>query len=165
MLFLFILFAIHIHICRTQFKSMTRKYISRFDSKMPNPKMKGINECLEFPISVSKLIMIYHRWVSKKRLDWAKRQPRRVLSNCRNTAGGDEVTFTIPELIGTENRASRPFQFARSPRAFNQKARAHPRWPLCWPSLNCNQILPGLICDGVSRDSADPRVRTNRFIH
>lgn len=84
----------------------------------------------------------------------------RVLSNCRNTAGGDEVTFTIPELIGTENRASRPFQFARPPRAFNQKARA-PIVGLCCPSLNCNQILPGLICDRVSRDSVD---RSGRIV-
>lgn len=72
----------------------------------------------------------------------------------------DEVTFTIPELIGTENRASRPFQFARPPRAFNQKARA-PIVGLCCPSLNCNQILPGLICDRVSRDSAD---RSGRIV-
>lgn len=53
----------------------------------------------------------------------AARRPCSVKHGC-NSGGRDEVTFAIPELIGTENRASRPFQFARSPRAFNQKARA-----------------------------------------
>lgn len=142
MLFLFILSVTHVRLSNTIQKCIAQ--ISRFDSKMPNPKLKGINECPEFPrFEINN--DLYSLSVEK---DSIARQPCRVLSNCRNTAGGDEVTFTIPELIGTENRASRPFQFARSPRAFNQKARAHPRRPLCWPSLNCNQILPGLICDG-----------------
>jgi len=95
------------------------------------------------------------RSIFVERKDSIERIERRSIKLSQYRRGGrDEVTFTIPELIGTENRASRPFQFARPPRAFNQKARAPIVGPCC-PSLNCNQILPGLICDRVSRDSAD----------